>query len=118
MSVLTDPEVMLNDRLTAEFEYIDGLDPSSEEKTEAVNNLEKLYKLKIEESNKAMEIAKIKDAKIDRAIRVIIAGCELMIPLIFYGRWVKLGYETEGKGEIITSATLRGLTKHFKPTKR
>ena len=53
----------------------------------------------------------------DRWIRVGTAAAELVIPLIFYGVWMRRGFKFEETGAY-TSTTFRGLFNRFKPTKK
>ena len=42
---------------------------------------------------------------------------ELILPLMFYAKWMKVGLKFEETGTF-TSSTFRGLFTHFKPTKK
>ena len=53
----------------------------------------------------------------DRYFRLGIAAAELMIPLMFYGIWMKKGFKFEETGTY-TSTTFRGLFNRFRPTKK
>lgn len=53
----------------------------------------------------------------DRYIRLGIAAAEIILPLIFYSKWMKKGFKFEETGTF-TSTTLRGLFNRFKPTKK
>ena len=53
----------------------------------------------------------------DRYFRLGIAAAELMIPLMFYGIWMKRGFKFEETGTY-TSTTFRGLFNRFRPTKK
>ena len=53
----------------------------------------------------------------DRYIRLGIAAAEIILPLIFYSKWMKRGFKFEETGTF-TSTTFRGLFNRFKPTKK
>lgn len=53
----------------------------------------------------------------DRYIRLGIAVAEIILPLIFYSKWMKKGFKFEETGTF-TSTTFRGLFNRFKPTKK
>lgn len=52
----------------------------------------------------------------DRYIKLGIAAAEIILPLIFYSKWMKRGFKFEETGTF-TSTTFRGLFNRFKPTK-
>lgn len=53
----------------------------------------------------------------DRYIRLGIAAAEIILPLVFYSKWMKKGFKFEETGTF-TSTTFRGLFNRFKPTKK
>lgn len=53
----------------------------------------------------------------DRYIKLGIAAAEIILPLIFYSKWMKRGFKFEETGTF-TSTTFRGLFNRFKPTKK
>ena len=53
----------------------------------------------------------------DRYIRLGIAAAEIILPLIFYSKWMKKGFKFEETGTF-TSTTFRGLFSRFTPTKK
>ena len=53
----------------------------------------------------------------DRYFRLGIAAAELLIPLMFYGIWMRKGFKFEETGTY-TSTTFRGLFNRFRPTKK
>lgn len=59
----------------------------------------------------------MKEQGIDRYIRLGIATAEIVLPLIFYSKWMKKGFKFEETGTF-TSTTFRGLFNRFKPTKK
>lgn len=125
-------KTMLEEEIRNEIENLSSLPIEGEGYTKAVDNLAKLYKLKLEEdktsmeyldktqnreSDKGFKIAQLEEAIKDRYVRIGIAAAELVLPLIFYAVWMKRGFKFEEKGTY-TSTTFRGLFSRFKPTKK
>lgn len=130
---------LLSEEIAAEIQALSELSSGSKEKSTAIEDLTKLYKLRIEESksewdadekynrrvmedeanareNEVKRIQLAEQVK-DRYFRVGIAAAELMIPLMFYGIWMKKGFKFEETGTY-TSTTFRGLFNRFRPTKK
>ena len=59
----------------------------------------------------------LKEQVKDRYFKVGIAAAEIIIPIVFYGVWLKRGFKFEETG-IFTSTTFRSLFNRFKPTKK
>ena len=68
--------------------------------------------LKEEEAKKRED-----NTKIDRTIKVAIAGVEFFIPMIFYSIWLHKGFKFEETG-VFKSSTFRGITSKFRPFKK
>lgn len=118
----------LEKEISDELETLNDLEFGSDEEVKAVDNLVKLYKLKIEEDESQMKIEKEKSDKEfkekqlreqvkDRYFRTGIAVGEVVLPLIFYGIWMNKGFKFEETGTF-TSGTFRNLINCFKPKKR
>lgn len=71
----------------------------------------------IREREQALKEEQLKDQIKDRYVRIGIAAAELVIPLVFYGIWMRKGFKFEQTGTY-TSSTFRGLFSKFKPTKK
>ena len=139
------------------IQAISSLDSGSEKKSKAIEDLAKLYRLRIEESKNELDAedkrsrrtleseASIREHEIkqsqldeqikadvqdeqfkscqlneqmkDRYFKVGIAAAELLIPLMFYGIWMRKGFKFEETGTY-TSTTFRGLFNRFRPTKK
>lgn len=125
-------KTMLEEEIRNEIENLSSLPIEGEGYTKAVDNLAKLYKLKLEEDKTSMEYldktktregdngfkcAQMEEAIKDRYVRIGIAAAELVLPLVFYAVWMKRGFKFEEKGTY-TSTTFRGLFSRFKPTKK
>ena len=116
---------LLVEEIKSQNEDISGMATGSEEKSNAIEDLSSLYKLKLEEDKlttdfgekKLSEDLRLKEQSKDRKVKVCIATAELIVPLIFYGIWMRQGFKFEKDG-IIASTTFRGLINRFRPTKK
>lgn len=130
---------LLSEEIAEEIQALSDMSSGSKEKSMAIDDLTKLYKLRIEENKSEWdadekynrrvmeEEANVRDDKTkhtqiaeqvkDRYFRLGIAAAELMIPLMFYGIWMRKGFKFEETGTY-TSTTFRGLFNRFRPTKR
>lgn len=148
---------LLNEEIAAEIQAISSLNSGSEEKSKAIEDLAKLYRLRIEETKSELDAedkrsrrtleseANVRENEIkksqldeqikadvqdeqykrsqldeqvkDRYFKLGIAAAELLIPLMFYGIWMRKGFKFEGTGTY-TSTTFRGLFNRFRPTKK
>lgn len=148
---------LLNKEIAAEIQAISSLDSGSEGKSKAIEDLAKLYRLRIEETKSELDAedkrsrrtleseASIRENEIkksqldeqikadvqdeyykrsqldeqvkDRYFKLGIAAAELLIPLMFYGIWMRKGFKFEETGTY-TSTTFRGLFNRFRPTKK
>ena len=59
----------------------------------------------------------LNDQVIDRYVRIGVATAELVLPLVFYGVWMKRGLKFEETGTF-TSQTFKNLFNRFKPTRK
>ena len=115
---------ILDEVIELELENLSRLDPKSDEYVSHLEALIKLYNLKMSEEKHMTELAeKTEDRRVqkeenskDRKIKIGITISELLVPLIFYGRWMKKGFDFEKDGTF-TSTTFRGLFSRFIPTK-
>ena len=116
---------LLNEEIADEIKALSELEAGSNEKSAAIEDLTKLYKLRIEENKSSWdaddkynrrimdEKSNDKDDEIkqkqleeqvkDRYFKVGIAAAELMIPLMFYGIWMNKGFKFEETGTITSS---------------
>lgn len=123
---------MLGEEIKAGLSDLSSLETGSKEKSEAIDDLVKLYKLKIEESKAEMDYLKeideqerndqtkreqLSEQVKDRYFKLGIAAAELVLPLMFYAVWMKRGFQFEKEGTY-TSTTFRGLFNRFRPTKK
>lgn len=130
---------LLDEEIRSELLQLADLNPGSKEKTAAVEDVTKLYRLKLEETKNEMEFGEkyerrrmeneqcdlealarekqMKEQVKERYIRVGIAAAELVLPLVFYAAWIRMGLKFEEDGTF-TSTTFKGLINRFRPTKR
>lgn len=123
---------MLENEIMEEFKKISSMDIASKEKNAAIDDLTKLYRLKIEESRTETDFQsksdeckrdyqfkqeELSEQVKDRYLKLGIAAAEILLPLMFYGIWMHRGFKFEETGTY-TSTTFRGLFNRFKPTKK
>lgn len=113
---------LLNEEIREEIHNL-SLSDKAEEKAKAIDNLAKLYRLKIDEDKeKANLIEKelnkedLKNQSKDRFIKFGIDVGGIVLPLIFYAFWMRRGFKFEEQGTY-TSKTFSNLFNRFKPTK-
>lgn len=102
----------LDEAILADLENLRHMEPGTPEYEKAVETLAKLYGVRIEEDKNVCE----KDEKKFHLIRVAVDGAGIVLPLIFYGVWMKRGFTFEKEGTF-TSTTFRGLFQKFNPRK-
>lgn len=123
---------MLEKRIGEVLDELANTEFGNEEREAVIEELTKLYKLKIDETKSLLDYdektqireaderfkqEQMKEQVKDRWIRVGTAAAELVIPLIFYGIWMRRGFKFEETGAY-TSTTFRGLFSRFRPTKK
>lgn len=129
---------MLDDAIENEIQNL-GFASDANEKSEVIKNLAALHKLRIDEikteieneekvERRVMDKAahdfdedckkvQISENVLDRYTRIGIAAAELVLPLMFYGVWMKRGLRFEETGTF-TSQTFKNLFNRFKPTRK
>lgn len=70
--------------------------------------------LRIREHEARLREDQFEDQKKERWIKVVIAGLELFVPIVFYSVWMKKGLKFESTGTF-TSGTFRNLWSRFRP---
>ena len=110
-------KVMLNEEIKAEIEKLNTLDAGSDEKSNAVDDLTKLYKLKIEEQKAAMEReeqdARRKEVKADRMVNIGLQVGLAVAGWIVYDVWHRRGLKFEEEGTITSPWTRNLMSKMF-----
>jgi len=144
---MEDVRTELDRIIKQEIINIGGLQTASGEKGAAIDDLVKLYNLRIQESKYITEACEKTDARLmddrektearfmenareekekeallieqtkDRYVKIGIAMAEIVLPLGFYAIWMKRGFKFEETGAF-TSTTFKGLIGKFKPTKK
>ena len=102
---------------------LEGLNPAGEEYKEVV---ERIKTIEVILSNQRKSVADVESFKkegkhyaIDKVIDGVKIAVELtgiVLPIVFYGAWLKMGFQFEKEG-IITSQTFKGFIGKFKPSK-
>lgn len=132
-------EKMLEEVIKEELSFLSDYEVDSEERTNRIDDLVKLYKLKIEETKCEREFYEREEKRIidmeqyesdlnvkksqlaeqikDRQIKMCLTTAELILPLIFYAVWMEMGFKFEETGTF-TSTTFRGLFNRFRTTKK
>ena len=123
---------LLGEVIKTEIRNLSTLEPGSKEKSTAIEDLAKLYKLRIEETKNEWDFSEKYDAREgdkqlkkdqleeqvkDRYFRLGVEAAGIILPLIFYAIWMKRGFKFEETGTY-TSTTFRSLFNRFKPTKK
>lgn len=137
---------LLGEEIKTEIKSLSALNSGTKEKSMAIDDLAKLYRLRIEETKNEAEVAekqarremekeqsasdnsshrrtaqlerdRLDEQVKERYFRVGIAAAELVIPLVFYGIWMSKGFKFEESGTY-TSKTFMGLINRFRPTKK
>lgn len=130
---------LLSEEIAAQIKALSDLQSGTKEKSTAIDDLTKLYKLRIEENKSEWDADEKYDRRVmegeantkddemkqrqleeqvkERYFRVGVAAAELMVPLIFYGIWMRKGFKFEETGTY-TSKTFTGLINRFRPTKK
>jgi hypothetical protein len=123
---------LLGEEIKTEIRNLSTLEAGSKEKSTAIEDLAKLYRLRIEETrnewdfnekyesrNSDIQLKKdqLEEQVKDRYFRLGVEAASIILPLIFYAAWMKMGFRFEETGTY-TSTTFRGLFNRFKPTKK
>lgn len=123
---------LLGEEIKSGILDLSSLPSGSKEKSSAIEDLVKLYKLRIEEtknewdfnekydaheSDKQFKKAQLEEQVKDRYFRLGVEAAGIILPLIFYGIWMRKGFKFEETGTF-TSTTFRGLFNRFRPTKK
>lgn len=109
---------LLENEISSEILTLSNLTPGTEEHTAAVEAVAKLYKLNIEETENERSFQSKKEQLLEernsRYSKIAIDAANIVLPLMFYGFWMKKGFKFEETG-VFTSTTFRNLFSKFKP---
>jgi hypothetical protein len=132
--IIMDEEIrdLLGEEIKTEIRDLSTFEPGSKEKSIAIEDLAKLYKLRIDETRNEWDFNEkyeSRDSDIqfkkdqleeqvkDRYFKLGVEAASIILPLMFYTVWMKRGFRFEETGTY-TSTTFRGLFNRFKPTKK
>ena len=134
---MAEIKTLLDDVIETELANLRTLPSGNEERAKAIRDLAALHKLRIEEIRAQADVdekserremdgrqrreeelqnRQLREQKIDRYVRIAVAGAELVLPLMFYGIWMRRGFKFEESG-VYSSTTFRNLFSRFRPTK-
>lgn len=105
---------LIDKEVKSDIEYLKLLSPDTDKYMTAVDNIVKLYNLKQETEKVKVDG---KNRMIEQVIGHSLDAAGIVLPLIFYGVWMKRGLKFEESGTF-TSTTFKGLFQKFKPTRR
>ena len=102
---------------------LEAKDPAGEEYKEIV---ERIKTIEVILSNQRKSVADVESFKkegkhyvIDKVVdgaKIAVELTGIVLPIVFYGAWLKMGFQFEKEG-IITSQTFKGFIGKFKPSK-
>ena len=111
---------LLNEEIKQQIQDLSYLETGSDEKSDVIDDVVKLYKLAVEEDkmkqDSCEEQNQLNEQTKDRYVKIGIAAAEIILPLMFYAFWLRKGLKFEETGSF-TSATFKGLINRFRPTK-
>lgn len=124
---MVETKDLLEKEIESQIQSLSTMESGSQEKASAVDDVAKLYKLKLEEAkldkeyeekwhNRAENQVVFEDESRLKKLRLVLDAAGIAAPLIFYGVWMGRGLKFEETGAF-TSSTFRGLINKFKPTK-
>lgn len=112
---------LMDERIESELLDLSNLDSGSDEKTKAIADLDKLYRLRIEEIKVINENEKLKaeqnQKKLDRIFNAAINGGIAIGGWICYDIWSRRGFKFEQTGSVSTP-WLRNLISKMLPGKK
>lgn len=121
---------LMDEEIQSQIRDLAAFETGSKEKSDAIEDLAKLYKLRIEEAKAEMDLddkidardsedrfrqEQIKERAKDRYINLGIAAAGIVLPLIFNCVWMAKGFKFEETGTY-TSTTFRNLFSRFRTT--
>lgn len=119
---------LMDEEIISQIKALSALQTGSMEKSSAVDDISKLYKLRFEEVKNQDEISlhececqlkedQIEEQTKDRYFKVGIAAAEIVIPAMIYVGLFFVGLKFEEKG-VVTSPTFKDLRRYIRPTKK
>lgn len=123
---------LLEEEIESQIQNLSNLPDGSKEKSDAIDDLSALYKLRLDEmkitldheekSNNRKTEERLKEEQLveqinDRYFKLAITAAEIILPMLFYATWMRKGFKFEETGTF-TSTTFRNLFNRFKLTKK
>lgn len=107
---------LLDEEIKEEILDLQNFQSGTDEKSMAIDDLAKLYKLRIEETKNQKERKLELEESKQRYIKYGLEAAGIILPLMFYAVWMNKGFKFEEKGTF-ASTTFRSLFNRFRPTK-
>lgn len=119
---------MLDDEIRNRLLELKTLEPGSKETESAVNNLTKLYELRLMENKNLWEIEERFETRVNEEnlkreqleldiknfkCRLVLESASILLPMAFYAVWMNKGLKFEETG-VLTSSTFRNLWSRFR----
>ena len=105
---------MLDREIESSILNLPTLENGSEERASAINDLERLYRMKTEEEEREKIPEKEKRDRRSKIFDRVITIAGIVSPFVLLGikfvtkdRWMKMGYNFEKEGDIYTSDTFK-----------
>ncbi len=120
---MTTIMTLLDNEIVRRLNGLTELEDGSKEMGAAIEDIEHLFKMRMEErkqdsEDQARESEKLesicREKERSKRFKLDVAG--LGVPIVFYGIWMILGFKFEEKGSI-TSKTFMNFINKLKPTK-
>ena len=120
---MAEIKTLLDDVIETELANLRTLPSGNEERAKErreMDGRQRREELACKDADRAREEElqnrQLREQKIDRYVRIAVAGAELVLPLMFYGIWMRRGFKFEESG-VYSSTTFRNLFSRFRPTK-
>lgn len=104
----------LEDAIKTSLEDVSQYSVGSNERKQAIEQIDTLYKLKMEEDKLEAEIEKAKEQKILNWVNVGVQAGSTLVMVVAYNCWLNKGYRFEENGTI-RSPHLRNLVSRILP---
>ena len=108
---------LLDDAIETEIKNLNSAS-NKDEKSEVIKKSERRAMDKAAHDEDAtLKAFQLDENTLDRYAKIGIAAAELVLPLMFYGVWMRRGLRFEETGTF-TSQTFKNLFNRFKPTRK
>ena len=117
----------LDEVIESGLERLSMVDLGTDESEAIIDDLAKLYKLKFEgvkideeltdkDMNRDVIVQQVNERETDRRIRLCMDSASIILPMMFYGYWMRKGFIFEETGTY-TSKTFTNLMNRLGPNK-